>query len=112
MTRVFILGSGFSAPGGAPLTRNILPQIFAIDKKKPQICNLQTWLEKTFFNKKPDWINSVSFEEILSRMDLIKYYRPYPDINYKELEYFEELLLASLPAFWQQKKIMPTRKFT
>lgn len=94
MSRVFVLGSGFSAPVGAPLTRNVLPRIFSGANTDPQIHRLQLWLDKTFFNRKPDWITSVSFEEILSRMDLIKYYRPYPDIDYKELEYYEELLLA------------------
>lgn len=104
MSRVFVLGSGFSAPGGAPLTRNILSRIFAAENIKPHMCHLQTWLGKTFFNKKPDWIKTVSFEEILSRLDLIKYYRPYPDINYQELEYYEELLLAGFTGLLAAEK--------
>ncbi|MFZ5640624.1 MAG: SIR2 family protein [Bacillota bacterium] len=104
MSRVFVLGSGFSAPGGAPLTRNVLPRIFDGDNKDPQIQELQAWLANTLFPKKPDWLTSVSFEEILSRLDLIKYYRPYPDIDYKELEYYEELLLAGFTGLLPAEK--------
>ncbi len=94
MARVFVLGSGFSAPSGAPLTKSVLPQIFYEKNNCPQIQNLKNWLENTFFPKKPNWIKTASFEEILSRLDLIRMYRPYPDTDYKELECYEELLLA------------------
>lgn len=95
MYRVIVLGSGFSAPSGAPLTRNVLPRIFAGRSRDNRIQELYAWLEQTFFIKRPDWVTAASFEEILSRLDLIRYYRPYPDLDYRELEYYEELLLAS-----------------
>lgn len=108
MKRVFVLGSGFSAPVGAPLTKSILPRLFSCGSIDRRTQDLKKWLEMTFFNKKPDWINSVSFEEILSRIDLIKYYRPYPDIDYKELEYYEELLLAGFTGLLTAEKSNPS----
>ena len=94
MSRVFVLGSGFSVPSGAPLTKNILTLIFAEINTDPRIKQLKLWLDNTFFTKNPDWLRSASFEELLSRMDITRYYRPYPDIDYSELEYYEDLLLA------------------
>lgn len=94
MNRVFILGSGFSTYAGAPLSRAVLPAVFSTDRQEPSVLELKSFLEKFLFRGECDWIQTSEIEEVLSRLDLIRHYKPYPNIDYNQVSHFEELLLS------------------
>lgn len=93
MNRVYILGSGFSADAGLPLSRDILKVIFNNHRYDTEVVQLKDWLAKNFYPHEPDWINHNNFSEILSRIDLIRYYKPIKQANYKEIDYYETILI-------------------
>lgn len=93
MGRVYILGSGFSADAGLPLSRDILKIIFKNPSHNSEVFQLKKWLEENFYRNEPNWINHNNFSEILSRIDLIRYYKPIQQVNYQELDRFEDFLI-------------------
>lgn len=94
MNRVFILGSGFSTYAGAPISRAVLPAVFLTDRSDPSVLKLKSFLSEFLFRGESDWIQTSGLEEVLSRLDLIRHYKPYPNIDYNQVSYFEELLLS------------------
>lgn len=93
MKRVFILGSGFSAYAGAPISRTVLSAVFSPERMNTEVNQLKSFLSKFLFREENNWIHSSGLEEVLSRLDLIRHYKPYPDIDYNQVSFFEELLL-------------------
>lgn len=93
MGRVFVLGSGFSVRAGAPLSRSILGSLFQRDRSAPHVQELKSYIDRFLFPGRPDWIKEADFEEVLSRLDLIRHYQPYPNINYNQVFYYEDLLI-------------------
>lgn len=94
MNRVFILGSGFSTYAGAPVSRAVLPAIFSNEQPDPSVLRLKSFLGEFLFRGEYDWIQTSGLEEVLSRLDLIRHYKPYLNIDYNQVSYFEELLLS------------------
>lgn len=93
MNRVFVLGSGFSTYAGAPVSRGVLPAIFAPERQSESTVDLKNFLTEFLFKGRSDWVNTSGLEEVLSRLDLIRHYQPYPNIDYNQVSHFEELLL-------------------
>jgi len=93
MNCVFVLGSGFSSDAGAPLTGTALGKIFHQGRVTRQLSELKSYISDFLYQGRSDWINASSLEEILSRLDIIRHYKPYPHVDYDEVIYFEELLL-------------------
>lgn len=94
MNRVYVLGSGFSVTAGAPLARSVLNYIFHPARLDGQLRELKAYLDDFLFQGRPDWTGATELEEVLSRLDLIRHYKPYPGIDYARVVHFEELLLA------------------
>jgi NAD-dependent SIR2 family protein deacetylase len=94
MSRVFVLGSGFSVRAGAPLSRSILSSLFRQDKSAPRLLDLKLYIDRFLFPGRPDWVTKADFEEVLSRLDLIRHYQPYPNIDYNQVSYYEDLLIS------------------
>lgn len=94
MKTVYVLGSGFSSTAGLPMSGQILHGIFN-NPVNPEIITLKNWLENNFFHQNPDWIDHNRFGEILSRLDLINYYQPLENTNYKNISHFENKLIAA-----------------
>ncbi|HEX3031163.1 MAG TPA: SIR2 family protein [Bacillota bacterium] len=74
VTRVFILGSGFSAEAGAPLSSQILKRIFSPENQNNRLWRLYEWLDTRLFAARPGWLGTTEFEEVLSRLNLFDYY--------------------------------------
>jgi hypothetical protein len=94
MGRVFVLGSGFSVRAGAPLSRSVLGSLFRQDKSAPYLLELKSYIDRFLFPGRPDWVTETDFEEVLSRLDLIRHYQPYPNIDYTQVSYYEDLLIG------------------
>jgi len=94
MARTFVLGSGFSAIAGAPLSREVIPEIFKHSSGSPALPELKSFLDDFLFRGHKEWVVDTGLEEILSRLDLIKHYKPYPGIDYCQVSLHEELLLG------------------
>lgn len=94
MSRVFVIGSGFSTCAGAPLARSVLPAIFNPSRTDKANLSLKNYLDNFLFQGHKDWINNSGLEEVLSRLDLIRHYQPYPNTDYDKVSYFEEMLLG------------------
>jgi len=94
MNRVYVLGSGFSVEAGAPLARSVINHIFRTNGLNPQLMELKSFLDEFLFQGKQDWSDDTDLEEVLSRLDLIRHYKPYPGVDYSRVSHFEELLLA------------------
>ncbi|MHB9095371.1 MAG: hypothetical protein ACYC21_11920, partial [Eubacteriales bacterium] len=95
---VFVLGSGFSVRAGAPLSRSALRAIFHPDRFNTELSRLKSYLQYFLFNGQGEWIEHSDFEEVLSRLDLIRHYRPYPGVDYGKVSYYEDLKNALSPA--------------
>ncbi|WP_418789943.1 SIR2 family protein [Phosphitispora sp. TUW77] len=93
MKKVFVLGSGFSSDAGAPLTSTVLKNIFKQGRGTRHVSELESYISNFLYQGRSDWINCSSLEEILSRLDIIKHYKPYPYVDYNEVIHYEELLL-------------------
>ncbi len=94
MKRVYILGSGFSTYAGAPLSRAVLPAIFSPEHQDTKITQLKDFLSDFLFRKEKNWVNTSGLEEVLSRLDLIRHYKPYAHVDYNNVSLFEELLIG------------------
>ncbi len=94
MTDVYVLGSGFSVKAGAPLSRSVLSAIFRPDRCDRQLQELKLFLDDFLFRGRQDWVPNTELEEVLSRLDLIRHYQPYPHTDYERVSYYEELLLG------------------
>jgi len=106
LNRVFVLGSGFSALAGAPLSRSVLSKIFG-RPEKPGITELKSYLGSFLFRGQEDWISNTNLEEVLSRLDLIRHYRPYSNVDYSEVSFYEEQLLSEFTGLLSPGRIKP-----
>lgn len=118
MKRVFILGSGFSSCGGAPISRAVIPTIFKEEQNDHMTVELKRYLSNFLFNGQDQWLNDADLEEILSRLDLIKIYRPYHNIDYDKVACFEEVLVEKFTVLlspdktkWNKPEYLAFRKF-
>ncbi len=93
MNSVFVLGSGFSSGAGAPLTGTVLETIFHEGRVTRQLSELKSYISAFLYQGRSDWVKTSSLEEVLSRLDIIRHYKPYPHVDYNEVIYYEELLL-------------------
>lgn len=107
MSRVFVLGSGFSARAGAPLSRSVLANIFRQDRFIPKVMELKSYIDRFLFPGRPDWVNETDFEEVLSRLDLISHYQPYPNIDYEQVSYYEDLLIDEFTKLLNPEHLAP-----
>lgn len=107
MSRVYVLGSGFSVKAGAPLSRAVLPLLFREDRQTSDILNLKNYLADFLFHGRTDWYTDTGLEEVLSRLDLIRHYRPYPGIDYSKVSHYEELLLSEFTKLLAPENIRP-----
>lgn len=71
---VYILGSGFSAEAGIPVTKQVIPKIFSATGKSAELTWVQQWLGQRLFSHRPMWWEHTSIEEVISRLDLFKLY--------------------------------------
>lgn len=93
LNRIYVVGSGFSSCAGTPVLRDVLLELFK-NKEDPLTKELKNYLQNLLFpNQKDEWIHSSTLEEILSRLDLIKMYRPYENVDYHQVSHYEEMLL-------------------
>ncbi|KNZ69346.1 hypothetical protein Tfer_1983 [Thermincola ferriacetica] len=92
MFDLYVVGAGFSAASGAPRETEILPRIFSQPKNKP----LAKILTEVLYPDTADWPAKVSFQEVISRLDLIRYYQPYPNIDYNLIDQCENRLLQEM----------------
>lgn len=100
MFDLFILGAGFSTMSGAPKEKEILPKIF----QDPNNTELFSSIIRILYHKHPSWLENTSFNEILSRLDLIRYYKPYPNLNYDLVENTERQLLKKMVLLLEPKQ--------
>ena len=107
MERVFVLGSGFSVRAGAPLSRSILGSLFQQDSSAPHVLELKSYIDHFLFPGRPDWVTETDFEEVLSRLDLIRHYHPYPNIDYKQVSYYEDLLIGEFIRLLNPEHLSP-----
>jgi len=105
MQRAFVLGSGFSVMAGAPLSRSVLSDIFHSDRSGSQILELKSYLDEFLFRGERSWHKNTGLEEVLSRLDLIRHYRPYPHVDYEKVSYYEELLLEEFAKLLSPKHV-------
>ncbi len=92
MFDVFVLGAGFSTASGAPKASAILTEMF----DSPANRELAQAVRDILFPRNPDWLHKASFNEVLSRFDLIRYFRPYPNVDYQKVEKVERALIQEL----------------
>lgn len=107
MTRVFVLGSGFSVRAGAPLSRSVLGTLFCREICAPHVRELKSYIDRFLFPGRPDWVNETDFEEVLSRLDLIRHYQPYPNIDYDQVSYYEDLLIGEFTKLLNPEHLSP-----
>lgn len=107
MGRVFVLGSGFSVRAGAPLSRSVLSSLFHRTGCTPHLRELKSYIDRFLFPGRPEWIAETDFEEVLSRLDLIRHYRPYPDIDYTQVSYYEDLLIGEFTKILSPEHLYP-----
>ena len=107
MTRLFVLGSGFSVRAGAPLSRSILGSLFSQEMYAPHVRALKSYIDRFLFPGRPDWVNETDFEEVLSRLDLIRHYQPYSNIDYDQVSYYEDLLIGEFTKLLNPKHLSP-----
>lgn len=107
MLRIFILGSGFSVKAGAPLSRTVLQAIFHSERMTPALSRLYSYLTDFLFGGRQEWIAISDFEEVLSRLDLIRHYKPYPDVDYSKVSLYEDLLVKEFTQLLLPQNISP-----
>lgn len=107
MGRVFVLGSGFSVRAGAPLSRSVLGSLFHQAGSASPLRELKAYIDRFLFPGRPGWIAETDFEEVLSRLDLIRHYRPYPDIDYAQVSYYEDLLIGEFTKILSPAHLYP-----
>ncbi|MHB8171659.1 MAG: SIR2 family protein [Thermincolia bacterium] len=105
MSTIYILGSGFSAAGGAPLTRQVLSRIFCRDNLTPELTQLQQWLSQHLFSRHPHWQEEVSMEEVLTRLDLYRHYHVLTGQEIDDINNREELFLTVFTQLLQPEKV-------
>jgi len=93
MSTVYVLGSGFSVAAGAPLSRQVLTRMFSPENLTPELAELEQWLARHLFQHRPNWQEEANIEEVVTRLDLYRYYQALSDKETKELINREELLL-------------------
>jgi hypothetical protein len=73
MSTVYLLGAGFSRGVGAPLLREVMKKGILDRADQSRLLEVRVWLEQLFA---PDrGVESLDFEEVLSRLDLEIHYR-------------------------------------
>ncbi|MFZ3171264.1 MAG: SIR2 family protein [Carboxydocellales bacterium] len=103
MQRVFLLGSGFSVPAGAPLSKEILRKIFSKHSLDVEVAQLETWLDSHLFHNHPTNCREADFEEVISRLELFEHYSKPNSPQRRELEAMVGLLLHEFISLLQPK---------
>ncbi|MDA8213041.1 MAG: SIR2 family protein [Clostridia bacterium] len=105
MSRVFLLGSGFSVAAGAPLSREVLKKIFARDSKTFEVAQLETWLDRHLFHNRSHGCQQADFEEVISRLELFEHYSEPASKDRRLLEAKVNLLLKEFISLLQPDKL-------
>lgn len=105
MSRVFLLGSGFSVAAGAPLSRDVLGKIFSNNSKTGEVAQLETWLDDHLFHKHPHGCRQADFEEVISRLELFEHFSEQDSKNKRELEQKISILLTEFIRLLQPEQL-------
>ncbi|HHV72477.1 MAG TPA: hypothetical protein GXX38_07710 [Clostridia bacterium] len=92
MSRVYLLGAGFSQAAGAPLLRDAMKKGVLACKDYANLGEVKIWLEKLFAPQ--HGVDSLNFEEVLSRLDLELHYNKYEEEEKKQLELVKEEVVS------------------